>query len=311
MTGKIHFSTAIFILCVLILGACTPSNGTASSMPTAAAATSAIPAASTAGGEDWTTTWANFLSTLPADGFRIAPAALNNLIQGGSAPFIIDVREAGEVAQSGHIKGAVNIPLRSLLQNLDELPGLDAPIVVHCSIGHRGAMAMAALRLLGYTNVLSLDGDFAAWTVAGLPVVSDNTTATPVKGNAAVMDSTRLAALNNFLSTLPDSFDAISDTEVLKATSSATPPLVVDVRSQAEIASAGSINGSISTPINSMFLDTSDLPDDFAAPIVTVSSDGQDGAIAAMALHMIGFTNANSMTYGFNSWVNDKLPILK
>ncbi|MFN2280952.1 MAG: rhodanese-like domain-containing protein, partial [Anaerolineales bacterium] len=40
-------------------------------------------------------------------------------------PFILDVRTVDEVAGSGHIEGAVNIPLDELAQHIDLLPALD------------------------------------------------------------------------------------------------------------------------------------------------------------------------------------------
>jgi rhodanese-related sulfurtransferase len=186
---------------------------------------------------------------------------------------------------------------------------LDQPIVVHCAIEHRGAMAMAALRLLGYTNVLSLDGGFTAWTNAKLPVET-GTPAAPVAGTAAAVDPARLADLNNFLSNLPANFDGLMDTDVLKAINSATPPTIIDVRTPDDITAAGgSIAGSIFIPFTSLLSDMTKLPSDKTTSIVTVSSDGQNGAVAAMALHMLGYTNVNSMFFGFNGWATDKLPI--
>lgn len=171
---------------------------------------------------------------------------------------------------------------------------------------------MATLRLLGYTNVLSLDGGFVAWTNAKLPV-EKGTPAAPVAGTAPNVDPTRLADLNNFLSTLPANFDGNADTDVIKAFSSSTPPTIIDVRTPDEITAAGgtSIAGSIFIPFSSLLSDTTKLPADKTTPIVTVSSDSQNGAVAAMALHMIGYTHVNSMFFGFNGWLADKLPSQK
>jgi len=80
------------------------------------------------------------------------------------------VREVKEVADSGFIAGATNIPIRTLVKNLDKLPpDKGAVIIAECGSGHRSAMVMMALSLLGYTNTRSLAGGFAAWTKAGLP----------------------------------------------------------------------------------------------------------------------------------------------
>ena len=46
---------------------------------------------------------------------------------------LIDVREPGEYEQ-GHIASAVNIPMRSLADSVDEIP-TDAPVIVYCASG--------------------------------------------------------------------------------------------------------------------------------------------------------------------------------
>ncbi len=130
---------------------------------------------------DWNATWKDFLTNMPADFYTIKGDVLNGQIIAGNAPFIIDVREPAEIEKAGYIKGAVNIPVRTLMQNLDKLPALDKPIVVYCAIGHRGAIAMSALRLAGYTDVRSIAGGFNAWAAAKLPV-EKGTPAAPSAG---------------------------------------------------------------------------------------------------------------------------------
>ena len=88
-----------------------------------------------------------------------------------TAPFILDVREAAEVTGAGGLAGAVNIPLRDLVKNLDRLPAKDQAIVAICSTGYRSAMALMALQMLGYTDVKALVGGFTAWTAGDQPVV--------------------------------------------------------------------------------------------------------------------------------------------
>lgn len=259
---------------------------------------------------DWTATWADFLKNMPAGYYTVKSDVVNGQIQAGNAPFIVDVREPAEIQKGGYIKGAINIPLRDLLKNLDKLPALDKPIVVYCAIGHRGAMAMASLRLLGYTNVLSLGGGFNAWASAKLPVET-GTPAAPVAGSAASVDPLRLNGLNNYLTALPDNFYGMADTDVVKALSSATPPVVIDVRTADEVKANGFIKGSVFIPVNDLLTDLTKLPADKAAPIIVVCQSGHRGAVATMALRMIGYTNVNSMFSGLNKWAADKLPLEK
>lgn len=81
---------------------------------------------------------------------------------------LIDVREPSEFKE-GHLPDAINIPIRTLADNLDKIP-TDKPVFVYCKSGHRGALSTAALRLLGYTNVKSFPPGFVGWEKAGEPV---------------------------------------------------------------------------------------------------------------------------------------------
>jgi len=73
----------------------------------------------------------DFWASVPADkGYGSVSATKLNEELADKAPFLLDVRETAEVEKDGYIEGAVNIPVRDLLNNLDKLPGLDEPIVV-------------------------------------------------------------------------------------------------------------------------------------------------------------------------------------
>lgn len=66
----------------------------------------------------------------------------------------IDVREPSEFA-SGHVDGAINIPLGSIGESnteLDELPK-DRKIVLYCRSGARASLAKEQLQAMGYSNV--------------------------------------------------------------------------------------------------------------------------------------------------------------
>ncbi len=107
----------------------------------------------------------DFLSSLPENWHLVTSQEMAK-----SSPFVVDVRQPDEYNQ-GFIAGAVNIPLRELAKNLSALPGMDKEIVVVCNTGHRGAIGMAILRMLGY-KANTLDGGMQAWQAARLPVVT-------------------------------------------------------------------------------------------------------------------------------------------
>jgi rhodanese-related sulfurtransferase len=72
---------------------------------------------------------------------------------------LVDVREANEIAESGLLGNAVNIPLGELRDRLDELPR-DRRILVYCQKGQRGYLAACALQGSGFEDVANLRGGF-------------------------------------------------------------------------------------------------------------------------------------------------------
>ncbi|MCX7806951.1 MAG: rhodanese-like domain-containing protein, partial [Planctomycetota bacterium] len=126
------------------------------------------------------------------------------------APFLLDVREAAELEKDGYIEGAVHIPVRQVLENLDKLPAQDQPIVVYCASGHRGGFVTAALKLLGYSNVRNLAGGLGAWKKAELPVVTGSMPEAPKAGTAPeIKDQALYELLKGFFAELPEGFYTI------------------------------------------------------------------------------------------------------
>lgn len=74
--------------------------------------------------------------------------------RGTPGAVLLDVRETDEF-QSGHIPGAVNLPLSRIEQASFEK---DAPIFVYCLRGTRSRQAVSRLARLGYTKVRSIGG---------------------------------------------------------------------------------------------------------------------------------------------------------
>ena len=91
----------------------------------------------------------------------IQPADLEAQIAAGTGPAILDVRSALEYRR-GHLPGARHLAFWRALEGTVAVPR-EAPIVVYCGHGPRAWMAVAALRLRGFTNVGRLRGHMAAW----------------------------------------------------------------------------------------------------------------------------------------------------
>lgn len=81
---------------------------------------------------------------------------------------VVDVRGPGEV-ELGVVPGARPVPLARLLDRYGELDPA-APTVVYCAGGYRSSIAASLLRSKGFAQVADLQGGFAAWEAAGLPV---------------------------------------------------------------------------------------------------------------------------------------------
>ncbi len=113
-----------------------------------------------------------YVTTLPDGFWAVAPTAALKNLNSEPTPFLIDVRAPSELEANGYIESQVNIPLKTLMDDLTLLPAdKDQPIIVYCAVGHRGAMAMTTLQLLGYTDVTSIGGGFGNWVKGGLPIV--------------------------------------------------------------------------------------------------------------------------------------------
>ena len=92
---------------------------------------------------------------------------------------VVDVREAEDLAATGVVPGAVNIPLGMLPLRADtELPeslrdprlqDRSTPVITTCGGGGQAALAAKSLMDMGFTNVSMIDGGTRGWKEAGLP----------------------------------------------------------------------------------------------------------------------------------------------
>ena len=61
---------------------------------------------------------------------------------------ILDVRTPKEF-ESGHAQNAINIPVQELENRVEEIKGLDKPIITYCKSGMRSANAVTILKKAG------------------------------------------------------------------------------------------------------------------------------------------------------------------
>ena len=83
---------------------------------------------------------------------------------------VIDLRGAAEF-NVGHIAGATNVFVGTLLQNLAKVPK-DKPVIIHCQGGDRAAIGYSLLVKEGYTNVSNYSPGINEWIKEGQRLVS-------------------------------------------------------------------------------------------------------------------------------------------
>jgi rhodanese-related sulfurtransferase len=88
----------------------------------------------------------------------------------GEAHVLIDTRENDEWT-AGHAAGAIHLGKGIIERDIEaQVPRKDTKLVLYCGGGYRSALAADALREMGYTNAISLDGGWRAYQASGLPV---------------------------------------------------------------------------------------------------------------------------------------------
>ncbi|MGH7811067.1 MAG: molybdopterin-synthase adenylyltransferase MoeB [Candidatus Binatia bacterium] len=105
---------------------------------------------------------------------EVTAQQVNELLKNnGKSPVMLDVRESDEWRQ-GHLDGAIPLP-RGFLEIKVEttIPDKSTPIIAYCAGGVRSLLAAKAMKEMGYQNVSSMSGGYAAWKNGGFKWVQD------------------------------------------------------------------------------------------------------------------------------------------
>ncbi|MBK7180232.1 MAG: hypothetical protein IPH82_24120 [Chloroflexi bacterium] len=231
--------------------------------------------------------------------------ALNEMLVGGDV-FVLDVREPGELAESGWIEGAANIPLRQIVDSIAYLPSEDTTIVSYCGSGWRCTIALTMLEGMGWENVLGLkEGSYAGWVEAGYPIAEGEVPAL-VELDAAQPDTAVVAAAQEMLQNIPEGFGALSVDDLSTELVENPDLILIDVRTPAEVEEKGYIDAPNVTfiPLEQFIADKDQWPADLDAPIVTYCGSGHRSTIAMTMLWANGYTNVRSMKGGYAAWTD-------
>ena len=105
---------------------------------------------------------------------QVTAQQVNELLKNnGKSPVILDVRESDEWRQ-GHLEGALPLPRGFLEIKVESaVPNKETPVVAYCAGGVRSLLAAKVMKEMGYQNVSSMAGGYAAWKNGGFKWVQD------------------------------------------------------------------------------------------------------------------------------------------
>ena len=122
--------------------------------------------------EDFDETFAGFLAIVNEAKTRVKEwdfREVKRRLDAGEKFTLVDVREETNGLR-GHLPGAIHLGKGIIERDIEQaVPDKSATLVLYCGGGFRSALAADNLQKMGYTNAISMDGGWRAWTEAGLP----------------------------------------------------------------------------------------------------------------------------------------------
>jgi rhodanese-related sulfurtransferase len=109
-------------------------------------------------------------SIFDSDSIEVTPEQTQAALADGGAQ-VIDVREPYEW-EAGRIEGAQHIELEHLASNAAKID-TDRPVIFHCRLGARSAMAAQAFRGVGI-DAYSMVGGLQRWAEEGRALTPEN-----------------------------------------------------------------------------------------------------------------------------------------
>jgi rhodanese-related sulfurtransferase len=209
---------------------------------------------------------------------------------------LLDVRSPGEFSDTstmasmniGHLKGAMNIDIRQLPDNLQKLDAYkDKTIYVYCSHSQRSRRASKLLSEKGFKKVINING--------GMTVLN-------------LTKDQNFPCSQNLYQT-NDSYQLISPVEMCSLLSNEKDIYVLDVRkdssfksiSDMELINAyGRFKNSVNIPFENLSASLNQIPQN--KKIIIVDDFGNESAIAAALLAEKGYKNVRVLFNGLDEW---------
>lgn len=245
----------------------------------------------------------DYVAGLPETYNALRVSDLEAELAAGGDLFLMDVRSPDEYAE-GHIEGAVNIPMNTVADSLALLPNLDANIVVYCGSGHRSAIVMEVLNLLGYTNVRSLLGGTKAWMSSELPVTDVPTTVEP--GTMPAVNENVLPLVAEYLANIPAGYYTVK-AEDLSAELAENPIVLIDLRTDGEVAE-GFIEGALHIPFADFMTRIAEVPT--TGSIVLYDNPTHRSSMTMVMLQLLGYADVRVLAGGSGAWASAGLPLV-
>ena len=99
---------------------------------------------------------------------RLSAEQAKKMLDAKDGTVVVDVREPDET-KTGHVPGAVLMPVNSVFSRVSELPK-DKDIIFVCAVGQRSALAAEIAAAMGLTKLFNIEGGTEAWRSAGYPL---------------------------------------------------------------------------------------------------------------------------------------------
>ncbi len=226
-----------------------------------------------------------------ASQFPLDPIMAQRRLKGRENTFLIIDLRATDVYTQKHVKGAVNMSIVALAENLANLPK-DKTLLLYCYTGQSSALAMVPLKAFGYDAVF-VNGGFPLMEKAGFVMDSKSAAFVPVK-NAPAPDDRQAAILTGIQSNLLAIAKqhtvktlVVADTAVKDlAADSPDKYAFVDLRPPDDYVK-GHIKGAINAPLAELKARSALLPKD--KRLVLCCKSGQMAAMATAPLTAEGF----------------------